>query len=82
MRSKRYRYIYYPDINLEELYDHDIDPNEWDNVAYKRTSKEIIKDHRQVLEATLPNLTWEDGEPSGYSVDGDGNVRKIGFISY
>ena len=82
VRSKRYRYIYYPDIYLEELYDHDIDPNEWDNVAYKRTSKEIIKDHRQVLEATLPNLTWEDGEPSGYSVDGDGNVRKIGFISY
>ena len=82
VRSKRYRYIYYPDINLEEHYDHDIDPNEWDNVAYKRTSKEIIKDHRQVLEATLPNLTWEDGEPSGYSVDGDGNVRKIGFISY
>ena len=33
-RSKQYRYIYYPEINLEELYDHENDPNEWDNIAY------------------------------------------------
>ncbi|TDI44692.1 MAG: DUF4976 domain-containing protein [Acidobacteria bacterium] len=82
VRSKRYRYIYYPDINLEELYDHDNDPNEWDNVAYKKANKKIIQDHRQVLEGLLPDLTWEDGEPDGYSVDTDGNVRKVGFRSY
>jgi hypothetical protein len=30
----RPRYIYYPEINLEELYDHENDPKEWDNIAY------------------------------------------------
>ena len=81
VRSKQYRYIYYPDINLEELYDHENDPHEWNNVAYKMTNEQIIRDHRQVLESILPDLTWTD-EPKGYSVDRDGNVRKIGFVSY
>ena len=81
VRSKQYRYIYYPDINLEELYDHENDPHEWDNVAYKVINKQIIRDHRQVLEAILPDLTWTD-DPKGYSIDRDGNVRKIGFVSY
>lgn len=31
-RSARYRYIRYPD-GSEELYDHDNDPHEWDNLA-------------------------------------------------
>ncbi len=30
---------YYPNINLEELYDHDNDPNEWDNVTYKKVTR-------------------------------------------
>ena len=40
VRSKRYRYIYYPEINLEELYDHETDPNEWNNTAYKEGKRE------------------------------------------
>ena len=80
VRSQRYRYIYYPEINLEELYDHETDPHEWDNVAYKPANGEIIQDHRQVLEGMLPDLTWEAGDPDGYSVDRDGNVRKVGFV--
>ena len=82
VRSQRYRYIYYPDVNLEELYDHDLDPHEWDNVAYKRTNQEIVQDHRQALQALLTDLTWEGGEPDGYAVDREGNVRKTDFVSY
>ena len=32
VRSERYRYIRYYD-GSEELYDHEIDPNEWTNLA-------------------------------------------------
>jgi arylsulfatase A-like enzyme len=33
VRSTRYRYIVYRENGGEELYDHDIDPHEWNNVA-------------------------------------------------
>lgn len=82
VRSIRYRYIYYPDINLEELYDHEIDPNEWDNIAYKKGSKKIIEEHRKVLLEMLPQITWRNGNPDGYSIDGEGNVIKDNFESY
>jgi|TARA_Y100000031_G_scaffold106003_1_gene116734 arylsulfatase A-like enzyme len=82
VRSERYRYIYYPEINLEELYDHDVDPSEWDNVAYQPANQAIVREHRQVLLGMLPDLTWDAGEPEGYAVDGDGNIRKIGYRSY
>lgn len=76
VRSNRYRYIYYPEINLEELYDHQNDPNEWDNIAYKKESKKIINEHRQVLVEMLPKMTWRTGNPDGYTIDINGNVRK------
>lgn len=76
VRSKRYRYIFYPEINLEELYDHESDPNEWDNIAYKPENRQVIEDHRKVLLDMLPELSWTGGEPKGYSVDVGGNVRK------
>jgi arylsulfatase A-like enzyme len=76
VRSKRYRYIYYPEINLEELYDHDTDPNEWDNIAYRSENKPVIEAHRKVLLNMLPDLLWEGSEPVGYTVDSDGNVKK------
>ena len=79
VRSKQYRYIYYPKIRLEELYDHERDPNEWNNIAYRKENEAIIEDHRKVLLQMLPNLSWEDGEPLGYSVDSNGRVRKDGY---
>ncbi|MBT7465741.1 MAG: sulfatase [Bacteroidetes bacterium] len=82
VRSARYRYIYYPDINLEELYDHENDPNEWDNIAYRKGNKEIIDEHRKVLLEMLPQITWTEGDPDGYSIDDDGIVCKDGFVSY
>lgn len=81
VRSMRYRYIYYPEINLEELYDHSTDPNEWNNTAYKKENKEIIVDHRNVLLQMLPELLWKDGNPDGYAIDADGNVRNMDFVS-
>jgi arylsulfatase A-like enzyme len=82
VRSMRYRYIYYPEINLEELYDHQIDPNEWDNIAYKDGNNGIIEEHRKVLLDMLPQLTWREGPPDGYSIDAEGNVRSDTFKSY
>ncbi|MBN1338656.1 MAG: sulfatase [Bacteroidales bacterium] len=63
VRSARYRYIYYPEINFEELYDHTEDPNEWENIAYKPGSKKIIDDHRKVLLEMLPQMTWSEHNP-------------------
>ncbi|QDS98820.1 sulfatase-like hydrolase/transferase [Adhaeretor mobilis] len=41
VRSNRWRYIRYAD-GSEELYDHKVDPNEWDNVAGDERFKEVI----------------------------------------
>ena len=43
VRSQRYRYIRYHDGG-EELYDHDVDPNEWNNVADEQRFHEIKQD--------------------------------------
>ncbi len=80
VRSMQYRYIYYPEINLEELYDHETDSNEWENVAYKKKNKNIINDHRNVLLEMLPHLSWKKSNPNGYSVDAHGNVSKDDFV--
>jgi arylsulfatase A-like enzyme len=81
VRSMQYRYIYYPEINLEELYDHQVDPEEWDNIAYKKENQEIIQTHREHLLKMLPDLSWEAGDPPGYTVDEQGNIRKNDFRS-
>ncbi len=79
VRSMNYRYIYYPEINFEELYDHQKDPNEWYNIAYKKESNLIIRDHRQELLKLLPELQWPKGNPKGYIIDEDGNIQKDGY---
>lgn len=79
VRSMRYRYIYYPEINLEELYDHQNDPNEWENIAYKKNHTRVIEEHRNVLRDMLPQLTWKGGPPDGYSIDNEGFVSKNNF---
>ena len=82
VRSKRYRYIYYPEINLEELYDHERDPNEWDNIAYEATNRQIVEDHREVLRELLPDITWAEGSPQGYSVDSAGRLTKNNYAGF
>jgi len=79
VRSKHYRYIYYPEINLEEFYDHRADPNEWENAAYVEGNQPSIQQHRDALIKLIPDLAWSGDDPNGYQVDEDGKVKKIDF---
>lgn len=79
VRSKNYRYIYYPDLGLEELYDHETDPNEWYNIAYKKENIKIIIKHREVLLEMLPDLTWDSEVPNGYKIGLNGDISMLGF---
>ena len=81
VRSMRYRYIYYPDINLEELYDHQVDPKEWDNIAYRKGNEKIKKEHRKVLQEMIPELTWDEEAPEGYTIDESGVISKRDFVT-
>lgn len=81
VRSLTHRYIYYPELNLEELYDHGADPHEWDNIAYLGESQETKRALRSTLAAMLPELTWSDDPPDGYSIDDSGRIRKSDFVT-
>ena len=81
VRSLQYRYIYYPEVGLEELYNHQVDPKEWDNVAYRQENQQVVADHRQVLLTMLPELTWSNEVPEGYTVDEQGKVYNTRFKS-
>jgi arylsulfatase A-like enzyme len=80
VRSRDYRYIYYPEIGLEELYDRRTDPNEWANAAYKQEYAAVVEQHRQHLLKTVPDLTWTKTAPTGYAVGADGIVRNTHFV--
>ncbi len=79
VRSQHYRYIYYVDTRLEELYDHRSDPEEWNNIAYRPENAEVIREHRGYLLDVVPDLVWT-GHPDGYQIDADGTVRKAGYL--
>jgi len=51
VRSERWRYICYAD-STEELYDHDVDPNEWTNLAGDKHLEDVVKDLRRWLPST------------------------------
>lgn len=53
LRTDRWRYIHYSD-GSEELYDHQGDPNEWDNLAGSGAYSDQVQDLR---EAIAPYLT-------------------------
>ena len=61
-------------MGLEELYNHQTDPNEWHNVAYKSKNKKVIEKHRKVLLEMLPELKWEIETPKGYTITKNGNI--------
>lgn len=48
IRSQRWRYIRYSD-ETEELYDHENDPWEHDNLAADETYNEVMAEHRSWL---------------------------------
>ena len=80
VRSLHYRYIYYPEINLEELYDHQTDPNEWDNIAYRKENRKIKQALRDELLKILPDLAWNKEPPLGYTIDRSGNISKDNYV--
>ena len=48
VRSKRWRYIRYSD-GSEELYDHQSDPHEWNNLAMDGRFRDVIASHQKWL---------------------------------
>jgi choline-sulfatase len=50
VRSENWRYIRYAD-GSEELYDHRVDPNEWENLANKAQYADIKREHAKCLPA-------------------------------
>ncbi|WP_170063957.1 sulfatase [Jejuia pallidilutea] len=52
LRNNRYRYTRYEN-GAEELYDHDVDPNEWTNIAKDKSQKERIEAFRTQLDGRL-----------------------------
>ncbi len=55
--TEQYRYISYED-GSEELYDREVDPNEWDNIAEEQNMKEV----KAIIKKQLPveNVLWSD----------------------
>jgi len=52
IRTNRYRYIKYFD-GSEELYDHEKDINEWENLAEDKDYREIVKEMRIRLQRRM-----------------------------
>lgn len=81
LRSNRYRYIYYEDNSLEELYDHQNDPNEFYNMAYDPKYLRIKDDFRKELVKRVSRVSLVDIEkqPVGYTIKNN-KVRSDRFI--
>lgn len=70
VRSDRYRYIRYAD-GSEELYDHEVDPQEWKNLAGDEAQQGI----KQELARWLPKVDQEDAPRAA---DKAGKQKKAG----
>lgn len=70
LRSNRYRYIYYEDNSLEELYDHQTDPNEFINLAYDKKFKKIIENFRKELVERVDRVSMLEikKNPVGFTI--------------
>ena len=67
VRRDRWRYIRYAD-GTEELYDHQTDPNEWNNLIGNRSFDELTAQHRKWLPETespqIPDLKKPSTKPT------------------
>ncbi len=61
LRTDHFRYIWYPN-ELEELYDHRVDPNEFENLAYDPQHRNILDKHREMMRSQT-GVEITDGDP-------------------
>ena len=80
LRGERYRYIYYEKRGLEELYDHDVDPDEFKNMAYDKEYSSEIKRFRNEIIKRISYLRLEQIKklPIGYRIEEE-NVISTSF---
>lgn len=79
VRTEKYRYIYYPEAGLEELYDHESDPDEFFNIAYEKEHKKVVRMFRRMLAERVSGLQEPDSQIPGYKISEDGAVRNENF---
>ncbi|MDA7527368.1 sulfatase [Planctomicrobium sp.] len=59
VRSDQYRYIQYED-GSEELYDHEVDPGEFNNLAGEASMKSTLEEHKKWLpKKNVPNAEFD-----------------------
>jgi arylsulfatase A-like enzyme len=80
LRNIRYRYIYYEDNSLEEFYDHQTDPGEFNNLAYDEKYKDLVSIFRKELVSRVDRISLNEikNDPKGYTNRGN----KIYFDSF
>jgi arylsulfatase A-like enzyme len=80
LRGENYRYICYPKIRLEELYDHRLDPGEFNNIAYVEKNQAILEKFRSELQSRVDGLSLDNiiEGPDGYTIANE-TVTKIGY---
>ncbi len=78
IRSERYRYIHYND-GSEELYDHDVDPHEWNNLLHTETAlseelAKVLQQHRALLPQQEHDLL--PGDSTGHAAYGAAEANR------
>lgn len=81
LRGSRYRYIYYEWNHLEELYDHQNDPDEFVNLAYDPEHRNRVTVMRDELVQRVDRVDMESisKAPIGYTIN-SGSVTADGFV--
>ncbi len=70
LRSHDFRYIFYKDNKLEELYDHRSDPHEFINLAYDPRYRKVVKEFRREMVERVDRISMEmmEQDPVGYDI--------------
>ena len=80
VRTDKWRYIYYKKLQLEELYNHQVDPSERTNLAYNPKYLNKLQELRKQLNAWTGIKPTEGTPvvPKGYRLLGD-SISKVDF---
>jgi arylsulfatase A-like enzyme len=83
LRTARWRYIFYADgSNLEELYDHSSDPDEFTNVAYDPACRDVLDEHRALLTkyTGVKTPAGKPVPPPEFALLENGRIRRTHFV--